>query len=151
MKKLALPLTGSDNRCIRDALGNVVSIPEHAEAFAHTMNMHQRLMNVVGGFLKVSMTPMDLGHVVEQLDNATKTFQEASAIKLPSAPPEVTEEQLVTIMATDQWAKKYPDGPTWDEAWKAAKLDAHHDAHHFQRKARISAQAILAACRVYPR
>lgn len=106
MKELALPLTGGDNRCIRDALGNVVSVPENAEAFAHAMNCHQKMIESLKGVvehLKV-LRGMWREHSTgaRNADYALKKvldmISEAEAGKLPPAPSLVDAAQITDLM-----------------------------------------------------
>ncbi len=46
-KGLSLPLSAEDNKPIWDAAGQLVSIPENAAAFAHAMNMHKRMADLL--------------------------------------------------------------------------------------------------------
>ncbi|MEI6282070.1 MAG: hypothetical protein WCP82_05050 [Alphaproteobacteria bacterium] len=46
-KGLTLPLSAEDNRPIWDAAGQLVSVHEHAGAFTHAMNMHQRMLDLL--------------------------------------------------------------------------------------------------------
>lgn len=106
MKELTLPLTGGDNRCIRDALGNVVSIPEHAQAFAHAMNCHKAMLEG----LRACVFPLEVlkGHTrpdstaernaISALQTVRDLIVFAESQKLPPAPTEATVDDLTDLM-----------------------------------------------------
>lgn len=105
-KTLLLPLQAEDNRPIRDALGNLVSIPEHAGAFVAAVNWHGRLLKGLNDTLehlranRAMRTQYSVAHAnaSQAVQAAEQLIAEATkAPKLP-APEEADEEELTALM-----------------------------------------------------
>lgn len=108
MTGLALPLSAEDNKPIWDAAGQLVSIPEHAGAFAHAMNMHAKMTDALRGtiyhlMVLVAMCP-DTSHAKSNaqriLAQVGKLVAESEkGAKLP--PVEEVGEQAIADVLDD--------------------------------------------------
>lgn len=104
-KPLLLPLQAEDNRPIRDALGNLVSIPEHAGAFVAAVNHMPLAIQAMDKAAAVIQHARDLAEsdeiaallqdMKQHLNDVARSAE--SRAKLP-APEEADEEELTALM-----------------------------------------------------
>lgn len=107
MTGLALPLSAEDNRPIKDAAGQIVSIPQHAAAFAHAVNMHRKMVATLVTLQIPIMTFIAMcpdrsnskANAQRTLEQIKEIIAEADAgAKLPPA-EEVGEQAITAAMA----------------------------------------------------